>query len=108
MPAPLPLAAPPPPVADAARWSPADFFAPDADALLCTLCPRACRLRDGESGACHVRRALGGRMETATFATSIVHLDAVERKPLYHFRPGSRALTLAAPGCSFTCHYCTN
>lgn len=47
-------------------------------------------------------------METATFATSVWHLDNIERKPLYHFRPGSRALTLASPGCSFRCGYCQN
>lgn len=47
-------------------------------------------------------------METATFATSVTHTDAVERKPFYHYRPGARALTLAAPGCSFRCDYCVN
>lgn len=47
-------------------------------------------------------------METATFASSVRHFDAVERKPLYHFRPGTRVLTLAAPGCTFGCTYCIN
>ncbi|MEV8032344.1 radical SAM protein [Streptomyces sp. NPDC002742] len=47
-------------------------------------------------------------METATFATSVQHVDAIERKPLYHYRPDSRAVTLAAPGCSFRCDYCVN
>ena len=65
-------------------------------------------LVDGESGQCHVRRRTGPRLETATFATTVWHLDAIERKPLYHFRPGAQALTLAAPGCSFRCGYCQN
>jgi pyruvate formate lyase activating enzyme len=47
-------------------------------------------------------------METATFATSVLHLHPVERKPLYHYRPGSRVLTVAAPGCTFACRYCQN
>jgi pyruvate formate lyase activating enzyme len=47
-------------------------------------------------------------MQTATMATSVRHLDAVERKPLYHYRPGSRVLTLASPGCSLRCGYCIN
>jgi pyruvate formate lyase activating enzyme len=47
-------------------------------------------------------------METATFASAVVHVDAVERKPLYHFHPGSPTVTLAAPGCSFRCDYCVN
>jgi pyruvate formate lyase activating enzyme len=72
------------------------------------LCPHACRLADDQVGACRVRRRRGERMETATFATSVEHLDAVERKPFYHYRPGTLALTLAAPGCSFACDYCQN
>jgi pyruvate formate lyase activating enzyme len=47
-------------------------------------------------------------METATWAASVRHLSPVERKPLYYFRPGIRVLTIASPGCSFTCRYCQN
>jgi pyruvate formate lyase activating enzyme len=43
-----------------------------------------------------------------TFSTAVRNVDSIERKPLYHFRPGSRALTLAAPGCTFACTYCQN
>lgn len=90
------------------RWSPAEFHQPAGADVLCTLCPHGCRLAEGAVGACRVRRRRGAGLETATFATVTRHLDAIERKPLYHFRPGSRALTLAAPGCSFTCSYCQN
>jgi pyruvate formate lyase activating enzyme len=55
-----------------------------------------------------VRRRNGSHLETATFATSVRHWDSVERKPFYHYRPGRKVLTLAAPGCSFTCLYCQN
>ncbi|GIH11059.1 AmmeMemoRadiSam system radical SAM enzyme [Rhizocola hellebori] len=55
-----------------------------------------------------MRRRNGAALETATFATAVQHIDAVERKPLYHWRPGSRLLTLAAPGCSLRCGYCIN
>jgi pyruvate formate lyase activating enzyme len=65
-------------------------------------------LRDGQVGACGVRRRTGNGMETATFATTVQHIDANERKPFYHFRPGGRSLTLAAPGCTFACGYCIN
>jgi pyruvate formate lyase activating enzyme len=92
----------------ASGWAPASFFTADGDALLCTLCPHACRLQDGEAGFCKVRRRAGAGLETATFAVAVSHLDPVERKPLYHFRPGSLVLTLAAPGCTFTCLYCAN
>jgi pyruvate formate lyase activating enzyme len=96
------------PTTERIHWRDADFYRPAGDALCCTLCPHACTLADGELGLCRVRRRRGDRLETATFATSVRHLDPVERKPLYHYRPGSRALTLAAPGCTFGCHYCLN
>lgn len=89
-------------------WKAADFQRPQHDRLLCTLCPHACSLEDGQVGVCQVRRRNGARLETATFATSVRHWDTVERKPLYHYRPGRKVLTLAAPGCSFTCLYCQN
>lgn len=76
--------------------------------MRCTLCPHLCQLGDGEVGRCHVRRNTGGRPETATWATSVRHVQPIERKPFYHFRPGLRVLTIAAPGCSFACHYCQN
>jgi len=47
-------------------------------------------------------------LETSTFASSVFHVDTVEKKPLFHYRPGTAALTLAAPGCSFRCNYCVN
>lgn len=82
---------------------------PDRDGLLiCVLCPFRCALADGQTGRCGVRRREGGRLLTKTFATSVEHLDAIERKPLYHVRPGSKVLTLAAPGCTFRCDYCIN
>ena len=55
-----------------------------------------------------MRRNEDGRLVTAGFALSVAHVDAIERKPLYHVRPGSRLLSLAAPGCTFRCDYCIN
>lgn len=55
-----------------------------------------------------MRRRAGPRLETATHATSVWHWQPIERKPFYHFLPGTEVLTLASPGCSFTCHYCLN
>ncbi|MGW7005215.1 AmmeMemoRadiSam system radical SAM enzyme [Streptomyces sp. NPDC054933] len=90
------------------RWTPAVLFRPEHGRVRCLLCPFRCSLRDGETGLCGVRRRSGDRMETATFASSVQHWDTMERKPLFHFRPGSRCLTLAAPGCTFACDYCVN
>jgi pyruvate formate lyase activating enzyme len=90
------------------HWIPADFFELAGDGILCTLCPHACELADGEVGFCQVRRRQGDRMQTATWATSVTHWGPIERKPLFHFRPGTQTLTIASPGCSFACHYCQN
>lgn len=89
-------------------WRPAGFQRRGARGLICTLCPFGCELGDGDTGRCHVRRRRGDRIETATFATAVQHLQPIERKPFYHVRPGSRVLTVAAPGCTFRCTYCQN
>ncbi|MFI6839384.1 AmmeMemoRadiSam system radical SAM enzyme [Nonomuraea africana] len=90
------------------RWTPAILHSPAGERVRCDLCPHRCALAPGQVGACKVRRGAAGGMETATFATSVAHTDAVERKPFFHYRPGALALTLAAPGCSFRCDYCVN
>lgn len=90
------------------EWTAAALYRRAGDRLVCTLCPVRCKLADGQVGACRVRRRTGERLETGTFATTVRHYDAIERKPLYHFRPGSSVLTLAAPGCTFRCDYCVN
>ncbi len=79
-----------------------------AGRIRCLLCPHGCELGVGETGVCAVRRNHAGVLETATYAVAVAHLDAIERKPLYHVRPGSRVLTIAGPGCSFRCNYCVN
>jgi pyruvate formate lyase activating enzyme len=90
------------------QWTPAVLYHRSDDRIQCLVCPIGCRLQDGQIGLCHVRRRNGDSMETATFASSVRHFDPVERKPLYHFRPGTSVLTLAAPGCTFRCTYCIN
>jgi len=90
-------------------WRPALLGEPSGHGRVrCTLCPFRCDLAEGRTGACQVRRNHQGTLETATFTAAAVHLDAVERKPLYHVRPGSRILTVASPGCTFRCDYCIN
>lgn len=92
----------------ALKWTPALLHRPHHGRVQCVLCPFRCTLRDGETGLCGVRRRSGDRLETATFASSVRHWDTVERKPLFHYRPGTPCLTLAAPGCTFACDYCIN
>jgi pyruvate formate lyase activating enzyme len=93
---------------DTATWAPAILAEPVADSIVCGLCPHRCALADGETGLCRVRRRNGPILETATLAAAVHHVDPIERKPLYHFRPGTATITLAAPGCTFLCSYCIN
>jgi pyruvate formate lyase activating enzyme len=90
-------------------WTPALLSEPARHGgLRCGLCPFGCVLSDGQLGVCQVRRNRGGSLETATFTAAVAHLDAIERKPLYHLKPGSLVLTVAGPGCTFRCDYCIN
>ena len=92
-----------------AVWHPAEFWSAGADGRLeCRLCPFRCGFERDGPGRCRVRRRRGDRLETATLSMPLRHRQPIERKPLYHFRPGRRTLTLAAPGCTFRCDYCLN
>ena len=75
----------------------------------CTLCPRLCRLRDGKRGVCYLRQAQNGGMVLAEYGrTSGLCLDPIEKKPLFHFYPGSAALSFGTAGCNLTCRFCQN
>lgn len=91
------------------NWQAANFFQAEGEQIVCTLCPHRCEFKqNGAVGECHVRRRQGNQLETASFATAVQHLDTIERKPLYHYKPASQVLTLASPGCSLRCLYCQN
>jgi pyruvate formate lyase activating enzyme len=75
----------------------------------CELCPKGCRIAAGQSGDCRIRINLDGRLIASTFGLpSAVHLDPIEKKPLFHFLPGSPILSLATVGCNLHCKFCQN
>ncbi len=75
----------------------------------CTLCPKACRLAPDQRGDCRVRYNAGGRLLTLSYGKACsVHLDPVEKKPMFHFLPGSGAFSLATAGCNLHCLFCQN
>ncbi|MDP2653266.1 MAG: AmmeMemoRadiSam system radical SAM enzyme [Candidatus Omnitrophota bacterium] len=75
----------------------------------CTLCPRRCRLRNGERGDCRVRLNLDGKLYSLVFGNPCsVHVDPVEKKPMYHVLPASSSFSLATAGCNLHCKYCQN
>jgi len=77
--------------------------------LQCDLCPRFCRLRDGQRGLCFVRARAGAQMVLTTYGRSSGFcVDPVEKKPLNHFLPGTPVLSFGTAGCNLTCHFCQN
>ncbi len=75
----------------------------------CTLCPRTCRLREGQRGFCTVRQAReGGIALTAYGRSSGLCVDPIEKKPLHHFHPGTRVLSFGTAGCNLGCRFCQN
>jgi pyruvate formate lyase activating enzyme len=75
----------------------------------CTLCPRACIVKPGQRGFCRVRENREGEYYTLVHSNPCaVHIDPIEKKPLFHFVPGTAALSIATAGCNFTCRNCQN
>ena len=75
----------------------------------CQLCPNSCRLPEGKIGLCRARQNVGGRLCSLVYGQiASVHVDPVEKKPFYHVLPGSRAFSLATPGCNMRCLFCQN
>jgi pyruvate formate lyase activating enzyme len=75
----------------------------------CLLCPNDCRIVEGKAGTCGVRENRGGKLEVPRYgAISSIAVDPIEKKPLYHFHPGSQILSVGFVGCSFRCGFCQN
>lgn len=88
-----------------ARW----FHQTDDGRLQCDLCPRDCRLQDGQRGMCFVRQRAGDRMILTTYGRSSgFALDPIEKKPLNHFYPGTSVLSFGTAGCNLACKFCQN
>ena len=77
--------------------------------VVCRLCAQACRLKPGEKGLCGVRVNRDGGMVTLVGdVVTSVSLDPMEKKPLYHFLPGTRTFSAGSAGCNFSCRFCQN
>jgi len=77
--------------------------------LQCDLCPRDCKLHEGQRGQCFVRQRSGDTMVLATYGRSSGFcVDPIEKKPLNHFHPGSSVLSFGTAGCNLACKFCQN
>ena len=93
------------PVSVPTRW----WHALDDGRVQCDVCPRACRLRDGQRGLCFVRGREGEGIALFTYGRSSGYcVDPIEKKPLNHFLPGTPVLTFGTAGCNLACRFCQN
>jgi pyruvate formate lyase activating enzyme len=75
----------------------------------CYLCAHGCVIAHEKRGICQVRENQGGKLYTLVYGRIVArHVDPIEKKPLYHFYPGSMAYSIATPGCNFRCQWCQN
>jgi len=80
-----------------------------ASRVRCKLCPKECELAPGERGDCRVRVNIDGKLITLVYGKPCaVHVDPVEKKPVFHFLPGTRIFSIATAGCNLHCKHCQN
>ena len=80
-----------------------------SDVVECLLCNHNCIIKNGSFGICGVRENINGKLFTHAYGQVIANqIDPIEKKPLYHFLPGSRAYSIATIGCNFQCGFCQN
>jgi pyruvate formate lyase activating enzyme len=81
----------------------------DGSRARCLLCPHKCDLADGQKGFCGVRQNNNGELHAINaFRSTSIALDPIEKKPLYHFHPGSKILSAGSFGCNLACSFCQN
>jgi pyruvate formate lyase activating enzyme len=82
--------------------------APDGR-VTCTACARYCTLREGQTGLCGVRGVVDGQLRLFVYGRVITgQVDPIEKKPVQHYRPGTRIFSIATTGCNWLCQYCQN
>jgi len=89
---------------EAVLWEPAE-----GGKVRCHLCAHRCLIAEGRTGFCAVRKNDDGRLFSMNYhRVCAANADPIEKKPLFHFQPGSRSFSIAAPGCNFRCEFCQN
>ena len=85
------------------------YWEKSGEKIHCRLCPHECKIVNGVTGICGVRRNIDGKLYSMVYGeTTSVALDPIEKKPLYHYHPGEYILSLGTKGCNFKCPFCQN
>ncbi len=86
-----------------------DLFEHGEAIVKCMLCAQGCVIREGERGGCGARANVNGTLRSLVYGRPVsIHVDPIEKKPFYHFLPGSAAFSLATAGCPLHCKFCQN
>jgi len=81
----------------------------EEDRIKCTLCPHGCVINNGKFGICMVRKNVNGELIASGYGHTIsLTMDPIEKKPLFHFKPGSSILSVGPNGCNLKCMWCQN
>jgi len=81
----------------------------DQDTVKCLLCPHECVLKNGDRSFCRVREPKNGKLYSLVYdLVCSLHVDPIEKKPIYHMLPGSGVLSMATAGCNLRCKFCQN
>jgi pyruvate formate lyase activating enzyme len=82
---------------------------PEGDRTRCGLCPHACLIAEGARGVCGARGVVGGKLRALTYGlVSSAAVDPIEKKPVFHYCPGSRVMSYGSVGCTMRCGHCQN
>ncbi len=95
---------------DLGKWSKeASHYIQTARGVKCLICPNECTIKEGETSTCNNRVNEGGKLYTIAYGNPCaVHIDPIEKKPLFHFLPQSNAFSIATAGCNLACLNCQN
>lgn len=87
----------------------ADFWVTKSNGIMCVLCPHNCFLLNGETGRCRTRKNINGKLISLVYGyPCTIQIDPIEKKPLYHFLPGTSSLSTSTIGCNLRCFNCQN
>lgn len=86
-----------------------EYFQKEEDKIICRLCRHHCKIKVGKTGICGVNGNVAGEYKNLVFGyPAAMHIDPIEKKPLYHFLPGSSTFSLGTVGCNYKCAFCQN
>ncbi|MEM7820393.1 MAG: AmmeMemoRadiSam system radical SAM enzyme [Candidatus Aenigmatarchaeota archaeon] len=87
----------------------AKFWKRSGKVVQCYLCSRKCQITEGKTGFCRVRQNIGGKLFSLNYGRlAAINIDPIQKKPFFHFAPGSNTFSISTVGCNFMCKFCCN